>query len=205
MTERGRHELTTVVDETEEFATEIAQPVPTVRKLFAGYKRPDGPLASYATLVGIFNAAFAGFLLLTNRSNKAIPERVGLADIALLGLATHKLSRLLAKDWVTSFLRAPFTEYQGSAGPGEVNEKPRGTGMQLALGELLTCPFCMGQWVAAFFGYGLVLAPRVTRLVGSIFVMLTISDFLHLAYGASRTSVQQQEQISAQGSQEGDQ
>ncbi len=42
-----------------------------------------------------------------------MPERIGPGDILLLGVATHKLGRLLAKDWVTSFLRAPFTTFKG--------------------------------------------------------------------------------------------
>jgi hypothetical protein len=153
-------------------------------ELFTGYVRAtdeDRPLAAYGGLVGLFNAAFAGFLLGAKRSGLPIPERVGLADVLLLGVATYKLSRLLARDTVTSVLRAPFTEFEGSAGNGEVNEKPRGTGLQHALGELLTCPFCLGQWVAAGFGYSLVFAPRTTRLVASIFAMLTLADFLQLA------------------------
>jgi hypothetical protein len=38
--------------------------------------------------------------------------------------------------------------------------------------------------VASFFTYGLVLAPRVTRLVGAIFAIVTISDHLHQTYKA---------------------
>jgi hypothetical protein len=158
---------------------------------FAGYSREDRPLAAYAVLVGIFNAAFAGVLLVSKTADRAIPERVGLADLVLLGVATHKLSRLLTKDWVTSFVRAPFVELEGPAGPGEVNERPRGTGLRRAVGELLTCPFCLALWVAAGFAYGLVLAPRVTRLAASIFAMLTISDFLQFQYEASRKRAEQ--------------
>ncbi len=45
----------------------------------------------------------------------------------------------MTKDWVTSFYRAPFTEYQGAAtAPSEVSEKPRGEGLQRSLGELFT-------------------------------------------------------------------
>ncbi len=43
----------------------------------------------------------------------------------------------------------------------------------------------MGQWVAAFFTYGLVLRPRVTRLIASAFAMITLADFLHPAYEAT--------------------
>jgi len=87
-------------------------------------------------------------------------------------------------------IRAPFTTFEGSAGDGEINEKPRGTGLQHALGELLTCPFCLGQWVAAFFAYGLVFAPRVTRLVESVFAAVTMADFLQFAYDAVKKTDQ---------------
>ena len=106
-------------------------------KIFPGYAREDAPLLSYAGLAAIFGALFVGFLRRT-RGGRDLPERVTVADVLLLGVATHKASRLLTKDWVTSFLRAPFTEYQGAAGGPEVSEKPRGTGMQRALGELFT-------------------------------------------------------------------
>ncbi|MFD7922153.1 DUF1360 domain-containing protein [Streptomyces sp. NPDC059740] len=44
----------------------------------------------------------------------------------LLAAATHKLSRLVAKDPITSPLRAPFTRYQGTSAPSELAEEVRG-------------------------------------------------------------------------------
>jgi hypothetical protein len=55
----------------------------------------------------------------------------------------------------------------------------------MATGELLTCPYCMGQWVAAGFGVGLVGAPDLTRLVAFIYSAETVADFLQLAYKAA--------------------
>jgi hypothetical protein len=52
------------------------------------------------------------------------------------------------------------------------------------VGELLTCKFCLSVWVASLFTYGLVLAPSVTRLVATLFSVVTVSDFLHQAYKA---------------------
>jgi hypothetical protein len=100
----------------------------------------------------------------------------------MVGVATHKLSRLIAKDKVTSFLRAPFTRFQESSGQGEVEEEACGHGLRLAVGELLVCPYCLSQWVGAGFTIGLLAAPRLTRLTSSIFVAQTISDFLQVAY-----------------------
>lgn len=100
----------------------------------------------------------------------------------MLALATHKVSRLLTKESVTSPLRAPFTTYQDSAGEAELNEEVRGEGFRHAVGELVTCPFCVGQWVATGLVAGLVFAPRATRLVGATFATLAGSDLLQLAY-----------------------
>jgi hypothetical protein len=143
------------------------------------------PLGSYAALLAAFSASFAASSLAMRRSGRKLPERVAFGDLLLLGTATHKASRLLAKDKVTSVLRAPFTEYQEPGGPGEVEERPRGTGLRFAMGELLVCPYCLGQWVASVFLLGFAAAPRETRFVASIFSAVTISDFLQIAYKAA--------------------
>ena len=57
---------------------------------------------------------------------RRFPERYSLADVVLLGVATHKYSRVLTKDRVTSGLRAPFVRYRHDAGPSEVEEAARG-------------------------------------------------------------------------------
>ncbi len=153
--------------------------------IFEGYKKnEDISLSSYGVLAGVFNAIFALFLLLTKGTGKSLPERVDARDIALLGMATHKLSLVGAEDAVTSPLRAPFTELQEKESPKKVDEKPRGEGLRRSVGELLTCKFCLGVWLASFFTYGLVLVPRVTRLVATIFAVVTVSDYLHQTYKA---------------------
>jgi hypothetical protein len=152
--------------------------------VFEGYDGGEQPLPSYAAVAGLFNLIFALFLLLARKTGRPIPERMETRDIALLGVATHKLSLLLAQDAITSPLRAPFTELQEKQSPKNVDEKPRGTGLRRSLGELVTCKFCVGQWVASFFTYGLVFAPAVTRLVASIFAIVALSDHLHQTYKA---------------------
>jgi hypothetical protein len=157
---------------------------------FAGYARPQErpPLASYAAFAGLFNGAMAAGLLAAKRSGHELPERIDGRDLVLTGVATHKLSRLVAKDKVTSFIRAPFTRYQESAGHGELEEQPRGEGLRMATGELLICPYCLGQWIASAFGVGLVGAPRFTRLIAFIYSAETVSDFLQLAYKMAEDS-----------------
>ena len=104
------------------------------------------------------------------------------ADVVLLSIATHKLSRLLSKDAITSPLRAPFTRYDRPIGSGEVMEQVRDSGSPTrhAIGELLSCPFCLAVWVATGLTGGLVLAPRLTRLVATALTAVAASDFLQM-------------------------
>lgn len=152
-----------------------------------GYAAPSErpPLLPYATMMAVFNSLFALALLLAKRSGRELPERVGAADLATIGIASHKLSRLIAKDKVTSPLRAPFTEYEGKGGPSEFEESSRGSGTRKAIGELLVCPYCLGLWVVAAFAVGLLFAPKLTRFVAAAFSALTLSDFLQIAYKAA--------------------
>lgn len=153
------------------------------QELFESYDSGDEiPLAAYATLVGVFSSIFVVFLLLARLTGRPLPRRIGLADLALLGTASHKLSFIISNASVTSFIRAPVTELQEVKSPTNLEEKPRGNGLQKALGSLLTCQFCLGMWVTAFLSYGLVLLPRTTRFVAGMFSILTVSDFLHQTY-----------------------
>src|SRR3954451_13287907 len=123
----------------------------------AGYAPGEQrPLAAYAGLTTAFGLAVGGALAAAGAAGRELPERLAPSDVVLAGLATQKLSRLISKDKVTSFLRAPFVRFEESAGHGELSEEPRGHGLRYAIGELLACPYCISQWVAAGFGVGLV-------------------------------------------------
>jgi hypothetical protein len=152
-----------------------------------GYAEPPErpPLLAYTVMVAIFNALFGAALFAAKRSGRQLPERVGTTDLVLIGIASHKLSRLISKDKVMSPVRAPFTELEGSGGPGELEERSRGKGARKAIGELLVCPYCLGLWVVAGFSLGLLFAPRLTRFLAAIFSALTLSDFLQIAYKAA--------------------
>jgi hypothetical protein len=140
------------------------------------------PLGGYALLTSTFASLLASYAVWMRRSGRALPERVATGDLALGAMATHKLSRLLSKDKVTSAVRAPFTRYEGEGGPAEVLERARGHGLRRAVGELLTCPYCLGLWVAAAYCAGIAVAPRPTRWVASIFTVQLGSDVLQVAY-----------------------
>lgn len=102
----------------------------------------------------------------------------------MLGISTHKLSRLVSKDRVTASFRAPFAKFIKDDGAGELEEEARGKGMQRAIGDLVTCPFCVSPWVALALMTALLLAPPVGRMLCSILTAVAISHFLHHGYVA---------------------
>jgi hypothetical protein len=150
----------------------------------AGYAPGEQrPLGSYALLTSAFFATLGGALAAARAGGREIDRPTAL-DLVIHGLATQKASRLLAKDKVTSFIRAPFTRFQEGSGHGELEEAPRGDGMRYAIGELLVCPYCLAQWVAGGIAVGHVFAPRTTRFLSAMWAAQAIADGVQVAYSA---------------------
>ncbi|MFG2003329.1 DUF1360 domain-containing protein [Spirillospora sp. NPDC048911] len=145
----------------------------------------DRPLGSYLGTLAVYGLSAAGLAFLA----RGRTPRVTLSDLALMTITTHKLARLIAKDPVTSPLRAPFTRFEGTSGPAELREEVRGHGARHAVGELMTCPFCLSQWVATAYTAGMVFAPDATRLVGTTMTAVAGSDWLQLAYARLQREV----------------
>jgi hypothetical protein len=152
------------------------------------YSPEDGgrhPLAAHAALTFAFNGSVVAFALLQRRSRRGLPERIPVGDLALTSVGTYKLSRLIAKDRITSFFRAPFTRYKGpSERPSEVSEEPRGGGIRRAVGELVVCPYCLGQWVGTGFLLTYLRQPRLARTVAAAFTIVAGSDLLQQGWVA---------------------
>jgi hypothetical protein len=146
----------------------------------------DRPLRGYLGVMSIYGGLTAAAVAAGRLRHATLPNRIGAGDLLLVGLATHKLSRMVTKDPVLSPFRAPVTSFDGQSGEAEVQESPRGHGFQHAAGELLTCPFCFGQWVATGLTAGLILAPRITRVVMTVATAKAISDTAQLVYDAAQ-------------------
>ncbi|MEU4800302.1 DUF1360 domain-containing protein [Streptomyces sp. NPDC023327] len=140
------------------------------------------PLAGYAALMTTFAAATGALVALGRRRGAVLPERVPPWDVALIGVATFKTARLLTKGKITGFLRAPFARRERDASAGEVMDEPRGSGLRLAVGDLVTCPFCVSAWTTTGLLGAYVLAPRGTRLVGAGFGAMALADWLQYAW-----------------------
>ncbi|GBE66457.1 hypothetical protein MFM001_29190 [Mycobacterium sp. MFM001] len=149
------------------------------------------PLGGYLVVLFVYGTVIAVTAIIASLTGRKLPERWLTQDLLTVTLGSHKLSRTLTKDAVTSPLRAPFAHYAGTGGPAEVQEETRqDSQMRHSLGELLTCPFCLDMWVATVFVIGLIFAPRFTRLVAGSFTALAGADFLQLAYAMAQQSAQ---------------
>jgi hypothetical protein len=125
-----------------------------------GHDRPPG---SFLIIMGAYGTAVTGMAAVLAAGGRRLPDRLAWSGLALVAVATHKVARQLAQDPVTSLLRAPFTRYSGTSAEAELAEEVRGGGMRHAPGELVSCPFCLGQWVATTGVCGLIVVPRTTR------------------------------------------
>ena len=152
------------------------------REYTNGEERPlAGDLGAMGVYVGLVSAAAAA----VRASGRELPERIPVGDAFLLTVATFRLARRLAKDPVTAPIRAPFTRFEGASGHAEVAEEVREHGgVKHAVGELLTCPFCLAQWVGTGLVFGYVTAPKATRLAALTMTMVAGSDVLQFAYDA---------------------
>ncbi|HEY3844007.1 MAG TPA: DUF1360 domain-containing protein [Acidimicrobiales bacterium] len=150
--------------------------------------RPEGdprPLRAYAAILASY-AVLSGSLALGLRHKRFRLQALGPMDLVLYGLATEHLGRVITKDSVTAVLRSPFTRFKDPAGEGEVNEEVIGDGHRHAIGELISCPFCVAQWVATGLVAGSVGAPTLTTAVVSVSAAARASDYLQLLYGLLR-------------------
>jgi Protein of unknown function (DUF1360) len=109
------------------------------------------------------------------------PQEQDALDLVVLGAATFKASRTIARDEVTSFLREPFVEGEAHEG----GEEPVETGdIRQAIGELVTCSRCIGTWVAAGLTATQIVAPKFGRLLTWTLAAAGVNDFMQAGFAA---------------------
>jgi hypothetical protein len=139
--------------------------------------RPEAPpYEAYAVIVGGF---FAGLAFVATAARRSPPGTA--IDLIALSAATFKASRTLSRERVGSFFRQPFVEGQAEFGE---DEAPKGEGLQRAIGELVTCPRCLGTWSAAGLAATQMVTPRFGRLLVWSLGASAANDFLQAAFTA---------------------
>jgi hypothetical protein len=142
-----------------------------------------------ATFVGGLAAA-GGIAKLLDRD----PREHTPLDLVLLGLATFKASRTVARDEVTSFLREPFVEGRAREGA----EDPVESGdLRQAVGELVTCSRCIGTWIAGGLAGTQIIAPQFGRLLTWTLATAGANDVLQAGFSALTSKTNELEQRTA--------
>jgi uncharacterized protein DUF1360 len=135
---------------------------------------PPARPRDYAALSAGWGAAL-GTLLLAARDKGEEPVRP--AEIVPLGVATFALSKLVAKEKVDKWVRDPFVEELPDG-----KRTPKGSGLQYAIGELLTCTRCVGTWSALGLVALRVTRPREARVVSAVLGASAINDIAQTGF-----------------------
>lgn len=137
----------------------------------------ESPYAAYRLLSLVFIGGLAG-LASSRATRRTFSKPPSAADIALTGAAAHQLAQIITSERVTMALRSPFTWQRDEGRGGKRVEIPKEHGVHRAIGELLTCRYCIAPWIAAGLVAGHVFAPGPTRAVASVFAATAVSDWL---------------------------
>jgi len=130
----------------------------------------------YATVNVVWSGLLATLLGATARQEgKDGPTP---AELPVLGLATFALTKALAKEKVGVWAREPLVEEHSDDG----DRQPRGRGLRYVLGELVTCPRCLGTWGSLGLVGLRVARPREGRIVAGVLATAAINDMLQSGF-----------------------
>lgn len=137
----------------------------------------ESPYPAYKLLSFTFNGAL--LLVATSKAAKrTFVAPMGLGDFALTAAAAHKLAQIISGERVTMYIRSPFTWQKDEGKGGERKEIPKEHGIHRAIGELLTCPYCLAPWISGTLIAGHIFFPVQTRVITTVFAATAAADWL---------------------------
>ena len=105
----------------------------------------------------VFSLLFIALVVLSMRllllENGSLPREIPPYDLVLIMLATFRLTRLFVYDKITQFFRDWFlvkTVFLGENDELVIIRQNPVSGPRRTISELLSCPWCIGMWVAPF-------------------------------------------------------
>jgi hypothetical protein len=142
------------------------------------------PYGSYTAIA----SAFAAILVVTTAFTRARGRggRCGsMADLAVLSAATFKCARVVSHERLGRIVREPLVEDEDGRGLARL-ERPAGSGLRRALGELVTCSRCTGTWAAAGLVATEAAAPRFGGVLRWTLAASAANDFLQAGFAVLR-------------------
>lgn len=151
---------------------------------------PTAP-KDYAVVSATYGLLAGGTALLADR-RRYDPAPATPSELVLYGAATAGLARVLGKEKVGSWVRAPFVEE-----PADGDRRPKGTGLRYVVGELLTCTRCLGSWSALALVGLRALAPRQARVVASLLALSAVNSAAQAAITGVQARAAREERLAA--------
>jgi hypothetical protein len=136
----------------------------------------EGPTepVDYARINAVYGALMTTLVLTTR--GRAREDPIAGRELLPIAAATFALSKVIAREKIGSWVREPFVDEPS----GE--QRPRGSRLQRAVGELLTCTRCVGAWSALGI-VGLRLAsPESGRIVTNVLATSAANDWLQSGF-----------------------
>ena len=128
----------------------------------------------YMALNAVF-AALLGGVAFAARERTRAGEPLGTRELAVTGMASFALAKVIARERIGTWVREPFVEEEGSG-------EPRGRGIRHAVGELLTCTRCVGAWSALGLVGLRLTSPTTGRVVNDVLAVSAMNDWLQASF-----------------------
>ena len=133
--------------------------------------RPVDYAAINAVWVSLVAALVAG------TRGRASRDPITNRELVPLAAATFAVSKAVARERIGSWVREPFVEET----EGE-QQKPKGSRIRRAVGELVTCTRCVGTWSALGVVGLRVMHPDAGRTVSVILASSAANDWLQAGF-----------------------
>jgi hypothetical protein len=130
--------------------------------------------ADYATINAAY-LALAGGLVYATRE-RAAQDPIAVRELVPLSAATFALAKLIAREKVGTWVREPFVD-QDAHPP-----RPTGSGIQRAIGELVTCTRCVGAWSALGIVGLRAASPATGRMVVNVLAVSAANDWMQAGF-----------------------
>jgi hypothetical protein len=125
----------------------------------------------YAKLNAAYGVLLTAMVLATRE--RAREDPITTRELIPIGAATFALAKVVAREKIGTWMRDPFVD---------AHQRPRGSRLRAAVGELVTCTRCVGAW-SAMTVVGLRLAdPAAGRTVTNVLAASAANDWLQSSF-----------------------
>jgi hypothetical protein len=126
----------------------------------------------YAAINAVWMSLAAA--LVAGTRGRASRDPITNQELIPLAAATFAVSKAVARERIGSWVREPFVE--------EGDQRPKGSRIRRAVGELVTCTRCVGTWSALGVVGLRIVSPEAGRTVSTVLAASAANDWLQAGF-----------------------